>query len=147
MNAIAQPELDGLAAPVVPPPLKALLDAGTPLQLCGKAYLVRDAIVRDTTHGQVQIEALLRQRIEHHPQAVPLFAAWVIPDMGGFAPTLDYARRKAALLKAGTEVVVLGRGLETGRHHGEPVFRLLETLGISRAEDIPVHNQERSNAH
>lgn len=147
MTALMQPELEGIAAPLAALPVGALLDAGTPLQMCGKAPLVRDAVVRHTAQGQVQIEVLLHQRIDHHPQAMPLYAAWPVPDMGSFAPTLDYAQRKAARLTAGTDVVVLGRGLEAGHHHGQPVLRLLETLGVSRADDIPIPTQERSNVH
>jgi hypothetical protein len=147
MNAVqtpAQSTLDGIA----PPPridVMAALEAGHPLKVCGMGTLLANATVRQNSHGEVVLEVLIEQHIDHHPLALPLFAAQVI-DQGNVVDSLDHARDLAARLTAGTEALALGRGLETGKHCGTPVLRLIHTIGIRRT-DVLAEKLETTNAH
>jgi hypothetical protein len=131
-----QPQLAGMPSAPVQPPVQALLDAGQPLRIAVQGLAQADAVVRDTTRGFVVVEVLLLQHIEHHPQATPLLATWLVPDMGSYALTHERARAAANQIKRGTHVIALGRGLETGRYHGEPVLRVLDTQGFSTVHPI-----------
>lgn len=129
-----QSTIEGLA-PVPRPNILELLDAGHPLHVAVKGTITSQATVRQDSHGAVLLEVVLHQHVEHHPQALPLYAAQVI-DEGTPGDSLDRARLLAARLPHGTEVVALGRGLEPGHHCRAPVLRLLHTIGITRADAI-----------
>lgn len=131
----AQPTLPGVAPPTMPaaPP-----EADAPkIGVLGR--LLGPAVVREVTHhGQpgVQLEVLVQQTLAHHPQAAPLFAALPWPDQGDHYSTHRQAREAAAHLSTGTEVLVLGRGLEPARHLGAVVLRLIHTDAIRRADAL-----------
>lgn len=88
-------------------------------------HLLQHAAARDHVNGQVFVEVLLEQHVEHHPRALPVFAAFPYPDQGCVDATLSGARRKALQMPAGTEVMLVGRGLEIGRYSGRDVLRVL----------------------
>jgi hypothetical protein len=150
MNAIqtpAQTTLDGMA----PPPridVMAALDAGHPLKFYAIGQLLANATVRQNSHGQVLLEVLIEQQIDHHPHALPLFAAQAI-DQGNLVDSLDHARQLAARLTAGTEVLAIGRGLETGKHCGTQVLRLIHTISVRRTDVLAnqIQQAENANAH
>ncbi|XVJ69860.1 MAG: hypothetical protein HEQ39_09550 [Rhizobacter sp.] len=110
--------------------------------------LLANATVRQNSHGDVLLEVLIEQQIDHHPHALPLFAAQVI-DLGNVVDSLDRARQLAAQLTAGTEALALGRGLETSKHCGTQVLRLIHTIGIRRTDVLSqqIHQTETANAH
>lgn len=120
-----QPQLAGVPA--------VAQAAGTLLQFAALGTLVHPAHVRLGDDGVVRLEVLVRQRIEQHPRAFPLFGAFAYPDQGCIDATITAARRKALQLPAGAEVILAGRGLELGRHEGIDVFRVLHLDGL----DLP----------
>ncbi|MGV8823995.1 hypothetical protein [Methylibium petroleiphilum] len=124
-----QATLDGVV-PEVQAPAPPVGEAFK-LALVGK--LLAPAYVHTTTHGDVQLVVLVEQSIPHHPQALPLLAAWTWPGDACLADRHERARARAARLPAGAEVLALGHGLECGHHQRQPVLRLLHCTGI----DIP----------
>jgi hypothetical protein len=144
-----QPQLEGMPpAPTGRHRAAVLrdLDAGHPLKLAVLGALLRDAAVRETTSGGVALEVLVAQQLEHHPTALPLYAAQWFPPEAGLAQAFDDARALARRLTAGTEVMVLGRGLERGRAQGEDVLRLIHTIGVRPAAEISLPT-EGTHAH
>jgi hypothetical protein len=120
-----QGTLEGM--PVVQAP--ALGERAIKVALLGE--LLHQAVVRATHHGAVKLEVVIRQQLEHHPRALPLLAVMTVPDLGSFHATHCAAQDRAAHMREGTEVVVLGRGLELARHEGTDVFRLIHVDGIN----------------
>lgn len=131
-----QRPLAGLAAPPPPkattPPAQRHADAGEPIKCCFMGHLAHAATVR--TEGlDTLLEVQLRQRVPQHPNALPVLGTWLYPAGPDPVATLHRAKALAARLPAGTPVVLLGRGLESAHHRGEPVLRVLDVLGV-RAE-------------
>lgn len=134
-----QPELLGIpAAPV------RVLDLSHALKVAVQGPLLADAAVRQRSSGEVVIDLVVAQQVEHHPEARPLLASLPI-ERSSFASSIDAAMAKAAQLRGGTVVVVVGQGLEAGHRRGEPIFRFLHTTSAVRVVDIPT--QEPSHAH
>jgi hypothetical protein len=156
MNAAAhadavtrQPALDGLPpaatpavqtpAPPLRPSLEQLLSAGEPVKCCFIGRLAEAALVvphpEHPEYAGVQVR--VQQHVAYHPQACPVLATWHPPRLaGGPAHALAFSTALAATLHAGTEVVVLGIGLEATHHHAEPVLHVLRVLGIRAAQDL-----------
>jgi hypothetical protein len=108
---------------------------GSPLHMACMGTLLRDASVHcvgKPGHEVVLLEVWLQQQVEHHPQALPLFAAWQVPDVGGIGNTTQWARQLASEMRAGDDVAVSGKGLETGNRSGTPVLRVIKPIGIRR---------------
>lgn len=124
-----QATLDGMPEAVqAPAPLSAeACDFGAIGRLLAPAH------VHTTRHHEVQLAVLIEQRIEHHPQALPLLAVLPWPDAGSYAATHDEAQRAAALMPAGEIVGAFGTGCETGIYQGKPVLRLIRCRSIQRA--------------
>lgn len=124
----AQASLEGMPeAPRAP-------DALLKVVMSGRLEMRR---VRTTDRGAVHIEALVRQHVSRHPHALPLWVDYLVPDHGlSFASTHQHALDRLATLHEGEEVVVLGRGLEVGRHEGEQVLQFLHVDGIARADAV-----------
>jgi len=91
----------------------------------------------------VLLEVWIEQRIDHHPKAVPIFAAWAMPVApGGLVFTTQAAHTLAAAMPAGTHVYVRGSGLEPGNRGKEPVLRVIKPSRIARATTLreePAH--------
>jgi hypothetical protein len=97
-----------------------------------------------------ELEVLIQQQLERHPHATPLLATEICQDLGCFDTTHAGALRRAELMRAGADVVALGRGLEPGHHAGAPVLRLIECDGIAPAvlaHHHPTSPAERPHAH
>jgi hypothetical protein len=77
---------------------------------------------------------LVHQHIAYHPQAWPVLATWHPALHCGPEHARQAALRLVQQLPAGAAVVVLGVGLEATHHHGQPVLRLMDVLGIRPAE-------------
>lgn len=130
---VCTPEQPGLAGiPPAPNQASQAAAAGEQIKCCFIGHLASAALVRDE-RGEFVVEVLLRQHVPRHPQALPVLAAWHYPGPAfGVDPldTLHKCQALAATLPAGAEVVLLGRGLECSHHHGEPVLRVMDVLGI-----------------
>lgn len=123
---------------------------GAALQVGVGGMLLHDAAVRIVGAPgaeAVLLEVWLAQRVEHHPHAVALFAAWHIT---GDTSVVPMARQLAAGMRAGTYVLVRGEGLETGKRAGEPVLRIVRPSRIARV-DAEMRafdaNNQRQEAH
>lgn len=123
----------------------------TALQVAVGGLLLRDAAVRVVGAPGAELvllEVWLRQQVEHHPHAVPLFAAWHIT---GDTSVAAMARQLAASMRAGTYVLVRGAGLETGKRAGEPVLRVVRPTRIARVDAqmraLDAASQEQEHAH
>jgi len=90
--------------------------------------------------GTVQLQVLLTQHLRAHPEARHVLATYHYPDLGCANTTAMTARAKAARLPAGTEVIVIGVGLEPALHHGERVMRIVDCLGIEAVDRIQNHH-------
>jgi hypothetical protein len=124
--------------------------AGSPLWVAVRGLLQRDAHVHQVGlpgHEVVLLEVWLDQIVEHHPHALPLFAAWQMPDIGGLANTWQWARQLATGMTAGIEVLVLGEGLETGLRAKTPVLRVIKPVGIRRVDALPGGKREVESTH
>ena len=121
-----------------------VLDLSQALKVAVQGPLLAAAVVRQRTSGEVVIDLVVGQQVEHHPEARPLHASLPV-HAATFASAFAKAQAKAAQLPAGTVVVVVGHGLEAGSRHGLPVFRFLHTAKVSRLADIT--QQEPTNAH
>lgn len=135
-----QATLDGMPEPVQAPAPLGLeaCDFGAIGRLLAPAY------VHTTRHHEVQLVVLIEQRIEHHPQALPLLAIYTWPDAGCFDATHAEATRAAALMPAGETVGAFGTGCETGTHQGKPVLKLIRCRSVKRTAELPgcATNQE-----
>lgn len=98
--------------------------------------LIHGALVREHADGKVCVEVLVDQHVEHHPRALPVFAEFPYPDQGCADATLSAARKKAAQLPAGAEVMFLGRGIELGRHESRDVFRIIHVDGLDITTNV-----------
>ena len=125
-----QLQLDGMPS--------AVHAVGSLLQFAVLGTLVHAAQVRLAEDGVVRVEVLVRQRIEQHPRAFPLFGAFPDPAQGCLDETLSAARRMALRMPAGTEIVLAGRGLELDCHEGRDVFRVLHLDGLD-LPPLPTH--------
>ena len=123
----------------------AATDATLAIALLGA--LVGKAIVRDTTRGELVLEVTLQQALEHHPQALPVFAAWQVPDQGDWLATHTWASARARRITEGIDVMVTGRGIELGSHGGQAVLRVIHVTGIRAAVEIPTPQPESPHAH
>jgi hypothetical protein len=141
VSPAGQGTLDGIAPPPPPPPLP---DHAPRLAIQG--LIVADAVVRIGRSGRVKLEVLVQQQLEHHPHASPVLATEVCLDLGCFDTTHAGALRRAEQLRAGAEVIALGRGIESGHHAGVPVLRLIQCDGISPAANTTV-SRETQHAH
>lgn len=131
----------------------------TMLNLACMGVLRHDAAVRFVGapgHEVVLLEVWLEQQIDHHPHALPLFAAWQVPDTGGVGNTMQWARQLATGLRAGHDAVVAGSGLETGTRAGEQVLRVIRPTGIRAVSSLErelaqheaaQHQREPAHAH
>ena len=118
------------------PAAAAAADTAEPLKCCFIGHLVAPALVR-TVGTESVVEVLLHQRVPRHPQALPLFAVWHYPDhLGDPLEAHRRAQALAARLPEGAECTVLGRGLETSHHQGEPVLHVLHVLGLKPTEPL-----------
>jgi len=116
------------AAPVV---------QGTPISIAIRGRLDGAAVVRDTMRGSgVLLEVRLRQRVDHHPQALPVVAVLEVPDRGGYASTRAAADAQRSTMPDGAEVVVRGVGLETGTHQRTAVLRVIRCTTIVSAAQL-----------
>jgi hypothetical protein len=90
---------------------------------CGQ--LTRHAELRICTDGSYTLSALI-----HQPRnALPLFSQWHRP--AALRPELQWMAQN---MRAGTSVVITGRGLWLSQLAGEPVLCLRECTGIARAD-------------
>lgn len=122
-----QATLDGM-----PPDVQAPAPpAGEAFKFALVGRTMAPAHVHTARHDDVQLVVLVEQSIPHHPQAVPLLAAWTLPHDACFAERHDRAAALAAQMPKGTTVIVLGHGLEFGHHQKQPVLRLLHCTGIA----------------
>lgn len=92
--------------------------------------LVVDAIARVRPGPRVVLEALIEQQAEHHPRALRFLCKFLVPDEGSFDDTQRAARGHLVHLRAGTEVMAVGRGLESRQYQGEDVFCYVHCDGI-----------------
>ena len=92
--------------------------------------LVVDAISRVRPGPRIVLEALIEQRAEHHPRALRMLCKFLVPDEGCFAETQRAADAHLAHLRAGVEVMAVGRGLEIRQHQGQEVFSYIHCDGI-----------------
>jgi hypothetical protein len=140
----AQASLDGIAPPPPPP---ALPEHAPRIAIHG--VLASDAVVRvGGKSGRVKLEALIFQQLEHHPHAVPIVATEICEDLGCFDSTHTAAVQRAAQLRAGDEIVALGRGIQTGLHAGAHVLRLIECDGIAaNPQSFTSTNTRESSDH
>jgi hypothetical protein len=117
-------------------PVQTPAGAETAVKAALLGVLLHPAIVRIDSHNRVRLEVVFKQRLEHHPKALPVFASWIYPDLGCFDSTHAAVKAKALGMNTEAEVMVLGRGLEIGRHEGLDVFRVIHVDGI----DLTVHH-------
>jgi hypothetical protein len=125
LNAALQPELAGLDLPPVQTPAPDDL-----ARFAVNGRLVTDVVLRTRPGPRVVLEALIEQRAEHHPRALRVLCKFLMPDEGSFDDTQAAARRHAVHLRAGAEVMAVGRGLEIRQHQGEDVFSYIHGDGI-----------------
>lgn len=124
-------EQQGTLAGIEPVQTPAL---GQDLRLATMGVLVHGAQVR-LHDDRVHVDVLVRQQVEHHPHALSLFGSFAYPDQGCIDSTLSAARKKAHAMAAGVEVMLVGRGLEIGRHEGLDVFRVLHVDALDITND------------
>lgn len=127
MNAVVaeQGTLEGMPVVQAPAQGEHLIKAA----LLG--HLLHPAVVRAPHNDIVKLEVLFQQQLEHHPRALPVLAVMTVPDLGSFDATYSEAQARVNHMHEGTEVVVLGRGLELARHEGMDVFRVIHVDGIN----------------
>lgn len=146
MNAAAAaeaPQERQAALPGLPPPPQtpatpaAQCERSEPLKIAARGHLAAPArLIDDPTHrGRILLEVHLRQHVDRHPRALPLVAVWAYPSHLGTPAAYERALALAARLPEGTDTLVLGRGLETSHHHGEPCLRVLDVMGIRPADE------------
>jgi hypothetical protein len=109
------------------------VDDGEPLRIYAIGRLAEPArLVADVGEpARLLIEALL-----HHPQAWPLLVRYAWPDELGIPDANARATLFARTLAEGAEVIAMGRGLEAAHHHGRPVLRLLDPLGLEHTHRL-----------
>lgn len=122
--AAAQPELAGIEpAPVQTP-------ANDVPRIAINGRLVSHAITRVKPGPVIVLEALIEQRVEHHPRALRWLCRHQLADAGSFEETRQHAEALLRHLRAGVEVMAVGRGAEIRSHLGEDVFSLLNCDAI-----------------
>jgi hypothetical protein len=165
MSAVATPaealQAELPAMPAAPPPTPsqtpahpvtaaAQCERSEPLKLCVRGHLAAPArLIDDPQHlGRVLLEVVLHQHVDRHPRAVPLVAVWAYPDFIRLPTAYARALALAQRLPEGTETLVLGRGLETGHHHGEPCLRVIDVMGIRPASEpgLPLNANDAQGA-
>jgi len=146
MNAVA-----AAASAAAPPTIPARQQCeGLPLLVCVRGTLLAPAHVHmPGAPGRevVLLDVWLQQQVAHHPHALPLFAAWHMPDVGGLAHTVQWAQQLASRMTAGAEVLVLGTGLETGTRGGQPVLRVIRPINVKLVSVYEREQQQQEQAH
>lgn len=122
-------------------PAQALLDGMPPVADESPRFAIHGVVVhrpelRHTTAGTVVLQLLVAQHLHHHPHAHPVLVTWVYPDLGCPNATAQAAKSRAAALPAGTEVLVVGCGLEVARLEGAPVLQLIHCERIEAAATV-----------
>lgn len=111
------------------------LGEGEPLKVAIMGRLAAPArLVEDPDSGPVPlVQVVLHQHVELHPRVWPVVATYAHQaELVGVDPEHVYQATTAlvASLPAGTDVVLLGKGLEAGDHDGAPCLRVLHVLGL-----------------
>jgi len=123
------------ARPPHPDTLARQLEHGSALKAAFMGRLAEPARVVDdpAREGRALLQLVLQQQVPRHPQCWPLVAVWHVTCAQGHA--LSRAHALAAAFTQGTDVVVLGRGVEASHHAGEPCLRVLHVLDV-KAEHL-----------
>lgn len=130
MSAVLERQAS-LAGIEPPPPL-----ADVDLQVAIRGVLMQHAELRHGLDDSEQIHVLVEQRLKAHALARPVHAVRVYRDTGAPHVIHQIAHARAGRLRAGAEVVLLGRGLEPGHHEGQPVLRLIHLDAIKLASEL-----------
>lgn len=122
-------------------PAQASLDGMPPIADESPRFAIHGTVLhrpelRHTTAGGVVMQLLISQHLHHHPHAHPVLVVWKYPDLGCPNATAQAAKSRAASLPPGTEVLVVGCGLEVDRHEGAPVLHLLHCEAIQPAAQV-----------
>jgi len=114
----------------------ATIRAGRHITLALQGSLLRDACAWESEGGAVLLEVILAQALPGHPNAVPIVATYRY-EGASRALDLQAARSKAAGLRRGDPVTVIGLDIQPGTRSKQPVLRLLHTFAIAHSEHLP----------
>jgi hypothetical protein len=142
----SQATLDGL--PDVQAPAHTA-EAGEAFRFVAAGPLLATVYVHTTSRSAVQLVALLRQQVPHHPQAMPLLAVQTLEPLPGegYAPTYDRARALAAPLGKGEHVLVVGHGVELGQHQGAQVLKVINCEAVRPFTPLPEPGGTTTGSH
>lgn len=117
-------------------PQSAALIPDVPIRFAVLGRLLERPIVatHPTTH-EVTIYLAIEQRLREHQQAYPLVAAYRYHDTGDIFTTQAAAEALAHRMAAAGCALVVGVGLELGKHHGRPALHLVEVHNAAAAID------------
>lgn len=104
-----------------------------PARWCVMGLLHEDARVLVMPSGHVSLQVLITQRLERHPDAVPVLAVRQFP-AGNSAAAQISAHHQADRMRQGTEVLAVGSCLRPGSHRGARVLVLDEVVCITLHE-------------
>lgn len=101
-----------------------------------QGVLAEHAHAWDSDTGDVRLEVVLHQALPGHPNAVPIVA---VQHYTGPSRALDLqaARNKAAGLRRGDPVTVIGLDIQPGTRAKQPVLKLLHVFAIEHSEHLP----------
>ena len=108
------------------------------VHLALQGTLAEDAHSWAGEHGQVFLQVVLAQYLPHHPHAAPIVATLELQQHCATLPqAIGTGRQRAAALRRGMAVQVVGLCLQPGQRHGKAVIKLLHTFLIQPAEALP----------